>query len=148
VIRVDARIENVVERSGTEFSMRARQKNQPVSITMEGHKMIIKNGYKKRRRLSAEEKWSIYKECEQDEAKIGEILRKHGIYSSDLQNIRQAVQEGALDRLRDQVPGRKKVKTVDIDAYNLLEQDLLMKEKALAELSVLFTSLKKKVNLE
>jgi transposase-like protein len=115
---------------------------------MEDRKMIIKNGSKRRKRLSAEEKWGIYKECEQDEAKIGEILRKHGIYSSDLQNIRQAVQEGALERLRAQVPGRKKVKMIDINAYNLIQEELLTKEKALAELSVLFTSLKKKVNLE
>jgi transposase-like protein len=111
---------------------------------MEDHKMITK----KRKRLSAEVKWSIYRECEEDGAKIGEILRKHGIYSSDLQNIRQAVQEGALNRLREQFPGRKKVTMVDIDAYTLLEKELLIKEKALAELSVLFISLKKKVNLE
>lgn len=110
--------------------------------------MTAKNGIKKRKRFSAEEKWNIFKECEQGDAKIGEILRKYGIYSSDLQNIRLAVQEGALERLREQVPGRKKVKTIDIEAYNLIQQDLLEKEKALAEMSVLFTSLKKKVNLE
>lgn len=102
------------------------------------------NGKKRKRRLSAEEKWRIYRECEQPGAKIGEILRKHGLYSSDLQTIRRVVQEGAIEGLSQSMPGRKKISTVPKDAYEQLAQDLAEKEKALAELSVLFTSLKKK----
>jgi len=113
-----------------------------------GYDMEHSNGKKRKRRLSAEEKWRIYRECEQPGAKIGEILRKHGLYSSDLQTIRRVVQEGALEGLSQSMPGRKKISTVPKDAYEHLAQDLAEKEKALAELSVLFTSLKKKVNLE
>lgn len=51
---------------------------------------------RKRRRLGAEEKWRIYQQCQQPDAKVGEILRAHGLYSSDLQKIRRAVEEGAL----------------------------------------------------
>jgi len=51
----------------------------------------MENNSRKRRRLSAEEKWSIYQECEQSGVKIGEVLRKHGLYSSDLQLIRREV---------------------------------------------------------
>jgi len=39
------------------------------------------HGKKQRRRLSAEEKWNIYQECEKPGIKIGEVLRKHGLYS-------------------------------------------------------------------
>jgi hypothetical protein len=67
------------------------------------------HGKKQRRRLSAEEKWSIYQEREQSGAKIGEVLRKHDIYSSDLQPIRRAVKEAALERSGRSRPGRKKV---------------------------------------
>ena len=106
------------------------------------------NDSKKKRRLTAEEKWRIYQECQQPGAKIGEILRKHGMYSSDLQTIKKAVQEGALERLRQSRPGRRKEETVAVAEFEQLRIELATKEKALAEMSVLFTTLKKKVNLE
>ncbi len=81
-------------------------------------------------------------------AKVGEILRKYGLYSSDLQNIRKMVREGSLERLRQSKPGRKKVATVSIKDYEELESELARKEKALGEMTVMFTTLKKKVNLE
>jgi len=102
----------------------------------------------KRRRLSAEDKWRIYQQCQQPDAKIGEILRGQGLYSSDLQKIRKAVEEGALESLHNSRPGRKKKISVPIGEYERLQHDLKEKEKALAEMSVLFTTLKKKVNLE
>ena len=102
----------------------------------------------KRRRLSAEDKWRIYQQCQQPDAKIGEILRGQGLYSSDLQKIRKAVEEGALESLRNSRPGRKKKTSVPKEEHERLQRELNEKEKALAEMSVLFTALKKKVNLE
>jgi transposase-like protein len=124
-----------------------RGRNTPTSITLE-ECMNQNNGNKQKRRLSAEEKWQIYRECEQPGAKVGEILRKYGLYSSDLQNIRKMVKEGSLERLRQSRPGRKKVTTVSVKDYEELESELTRKEKALAEMTVMFTTLKKKVNLE
>jgi len=103
---------------------------------------------KKRRRLSAEQKWQIYQECQQPDAKIGEILRRYGLYSTDLVRIRKTVEEGAIEALANSVPGRKRIKTVPKEQYNQLQDELDEKQKALVEMSVLFTSLKKKVNLE
>jgi len=103
---------------------------------------------KKRRRLSADQKWQIYQECQQPDAKVGEILRRYGLYSSDLVRIRKIVEEGAIAALANSVPGRKRIKTVPKEQYNQLQDELDEKQKALAEMSVLFTSLKKKVNLE
>lgn len=103
---------------------------------------------RKRRRLSAEEKWRIYQQCQQPDAKVGEILRAHGLYSSDLQKIRRAVEEGALESLRQSRPGRRKKTSVPIEDHEYLQRELDEKEKALAEMTVLFTTLKKKVNLE
>ena len=99
---------------------------------------------KTRRRLSAEEKWNIYQQCESPGVKIGEVLRAHGLYSSDLQLIRREVREGALERLSKSRPGRKKVQFVPVEERDQLKRELEQKEKALAELSVMFTSLKKK----
>ncbi len=124
-----------------------RGRNTPTSITLE-ECMNQNNGKKQKRRFGAEEKWQIYRECEQPGAKVGEILRKYGLYSSDLQNIRKIVKEGSLERLRQSKPGRKKVTTVSIKDYEELESELARKEKALGEMTVMFTTLKKKVNLE
>lgn len=106
------------------------------------------NDIKKRRYLSAQQKWQVYQECQQPDAKVGEILRRHGLYSSDLHRIRSIVEEGALEALTNSVPGRKRNQTVPKEQYNQLQDELDEKRKALAEMSVLFTSLKKKVNLE
>ena len=103
---------------------------------------------KKRRKLSAKKKWEIYQECQQHGAVIGEVLRKHGLYSTDLQRIRKAVEEGALEALGKSGVGRKKITSVPKEELDDVRADLAEKEKALAEMSVLFTSLKKKVNLE
>jgi len=103
---------------------------------------------KKRKRLSATKKWEIYQECIQPGAVIGEVLRKHGLYSTDLQRIRKAVEEGAIEALGKSSVGRKKVTSVPKEELDDVRADLAEKEKALAEMSVLFTSLKKKVNLE
>jgi len=103
---------------------------------------------KKRRKLSAKKKWEIYQECQKPGAVIGEVLRKHGLYSTDLQRIRKAVEEGALEALGKSGVGRKKVTSVPKDEFDTVRAELAEKERALAEMSVLFTSLKKKVNLE
>lgn len=106
--------------------------------------MGVSNGKKQKRKLTADEKWEIYQECEQPGAQIGEILRKRGLYSSDLQSIRKDVKEGALERLRMRKPGRKKITSVPVEDHEQLKKELAEKEKALAELSVIFTALKKK----
>jgi len=123
-----------------------RGKNLPASISLEEN-MNQSNGKKQRRKLSAEERWQIYRECEQLGAKVGEILRKYGLYSSDLHNIRTIVKEASLEGLRQSKPGRRKVTTVSVGEHEQLERELAEKEKALAEMTVMFTALKKKVNL-
>lgn len=110
--------------------------------------MNVQSDKRKRRRLSAEEKWRIYQLCQQPGAKVGEILRSHGLYSSDLQKIRKTVEDGALENLRQSRPGRKKQTSVPVEEHERLQRDLGEKEKALVEMTVLFTTLKKKVNLE
>jgi transposase-like protein len=101
----------------------------------------------KRHRRSSEEKWQIYVECQTPGAKIGEILRAHGMYASELQTIRRAVEAGALAALRISQPGRRKIVTVPKDDFDKLRQEMADKENAFADLMVMFSGLKKKVNL-
>ena len=101
----------------------------------------------RRKRRTAEEKWRIYAECQAPGAKIGEVLRAHGMYASELQTIRRTIEAAALEALRSSQPGRRKVLTVPRDDHDRLRQELADKEHALAEIMVMFTALKKKVNL-
>ena len=62
---------------------------------------------KKRRFLTAEKKFQIYLEAQTSNQPIGELLRREGLYSTDLVRIRQQVKEGALQRLSAK-PGRRR----------------------------------------
>jgi transposase-like protein len=99
---------------------------------------------RERRLFSAEKKFQIYLEAQRGEKPVGEILRREGLYSTDLARIRQQVKEGALERLSAR-PGRK-AKTVPAEQYEGLKRELEDKERALAELSVELAILRKKTN--
>ena len=99
---------------------------------------------KKRRYLSPEKKFQIFLESHRSDKPVGEVLRREGLYASDLTRIRQKVKEGALDQLAAR-PGAKK-KTVSQEAYDSLKHELEEKERALADLSVELMALRKKTN--
>ena len=65
---------------------------------------------KKRRFLSPGKKFQIFLETQSSEKPVGKILRREGLYSTDLARIRKKVKQGALERLDDR-PGIK-TKTV------------------------------------
>jgi len=54
---------------------------------------------KKRRLLSPEKKFEIFLESHSGKKPVGELLRREGIYSTDLARIREKVKEGS-DRQR------------------------------------------------
>lgn len=98
----------------------------------------------KRRKLSAEKKYQIFLETQRGDRPVGEILRREGLYSSDLIRIRKQVKDGAMDHLSSR-PGRKR-RSVSADEYEALKRELEEKERALADLSVELTILRKKTN--
>jgi len=99
---------------------------------------------KKRRFLSPEKKYQIFLEAQRGDTHAGEILRREGLYSTDLARIRQKVQDGALERLADR-PGTRR-KKVALEQYEALKRDLEEKERALAEMAVEVAILRKKNN--
>jgi len=98
----------------------------------------------KRRFLTPEKKFQIFLQTQSPNCSVGEVLRREGIYSTDLARIRQKVKEGALERLADR-PGAKR-QTVSKDDYETLKRELEEKERALADLSVELAVLRKKTN--
>ena len=98
----------------------------------------------KRRLLSPEKKFQLFLESHTGKIPVGELLRREGIYSTDLARIREKVRQGALERLADR-PGAKK-KMVSHADYDALKRELEEKERALADLSVELAVLRKKTN--
>lgn len=103
-----------------------------------------KNKTSKKRKLSAEKKFQIFLEAQRGDSLTGELLRREGLYASDLTRIRKQVQEGAIDRLSCK-PG-KRPKVVSADEHDLLKNELEQKERALADLAVELAILRKKTN--
>jgi transposase-like protein len=99
---------------------------------------------KKRTVLSAEKKFQIFLESQTGNTPVGEILRREGIYSTDLARIRKNVKEGALERLSAR-PGATR-KTVPQEDYEALKRELEEKERALSDLAVEVAILRKKTN--
>ncbi len=109
--------------------------------------MMDKNTVKKRTKrppLSAEKKYQIFLESQRGTGTVAELLRREGLYATDLTRIRLAVKEGAIERLQAK-PGRRE-KTVTVSTYENLKKELEDKERALADLSVELSVLRKKVN--
>ena len=107
-----------------------------------GPSNVITN--KKRRFLTAEKKFQIFLEAQHSDKPIGELLRREGLYSTDLARIRQQVKDGALARLSVK-PGRQRA-SVTAAAYEVLKLELVEKERTLADLSVELAILRKKTN--
>ena len=99
---------------------------------------------KKRRYLSAEKKFQIYLEAQVGDKPVGELLRREGLFSTDLARIRQQVKEGAIQRLGAK-PGRQQGH-VSAEAHDAIKRELQDKERALADLSVELAILRKKTN--
>lgn len=97
-----------------------------------------------RKHLTPEKKYQIFLEAQDSGKPVGEILRREGLYSSDLTRIRQQVKEGAIGRLAVR-PGRQK-KMVSADDYEALKKELESKERAMADQAVELAILRKKTN--
>jgi len=106
------------------------------------------NGVRKRKILSAEKKYQILEEIKRNPARKAEIIRREGLYSSDIQRFERIVRDGGIKALKDCKPGRKRIQEVSYEEYESLQRELAKKENALAELSVELVALKKKVNWE
>ena len=101
-------------------------------------------GRNKRRIVSAEKKYQIFLEAQRRDAPVGELLRREGLYSTDLARIQRKVKESALQGLAKR-PGRSK-KTVSGEEYDALKLELQEKERVMAEMAVELAILRKKTN--
>ena len=94
---------------------------------------------RRRRRLSAEDKWQIFIEASAKDAKVADVLRRWRIDSSQLTRIRTQIKEGALTQLK-RGPGRNP-KDREKEA---LKAEMSRLEDAFKEVSIENTLLRKK----
>jgi hypothetical protein len=100
------------------------------------------NMTERRKRLTAKIKYNIFLKTKEANAPIGEILREYGLHLSDLREIEETVELGAIAWLKTKTK-QTKLKEVSVAEYQALQQELEMKNKALAELTVQYFILKK-----
>ncbi len=101
-----------------------------------------------RRRIPAEKKYAILEEFRQSTANKAEILRREGLYTTDIQRYEAIAREGAIRALELSKPGRRHPTEVSVTEFESMKKDLARKDKALSEIAVEFTILKKKVSGE
>ena len=95
-----------------------------------------------KKRMTAKRKLEVYLETRQKDANVGEILRRYGLHLNDLRRIETLVERAALEALKGRHRGER-VSALDGKEYAELVAELAQKEKALAELTVEYTLLKK-----
>lgn len=103
----------------------------------------IEKRAKRYKDFTSSERWQIFLETTAKDAPVGEILRRYGLYSSELTKIRRQAEAGALKEFGTR-RNSKKAQTVPYSQYVRLEMELAAKEKALAQMSEEYLLIKKK----
>jgi len=103
---------------------------------------------RKRRNLGGEKKYQVLEEVKRSPGKKGEILRREGLYQNDIRRFDEIAREASIKALGQMRPGKKRPTEVPVEQYEAIKREHDAKEKALAELTVEFLALKKKVNGE
>jgi hypothetical protein len=97
-------------------------------------------------KLTPEQIYEIYLECNAPGAPVKAILARHGLNPWDLVAIRKKVKSAALEALAIQgKPGRHK-QTVDIEQYQKIAQELNNTKDALAAVGHELALLKKRTS--
>jgi transposase-like protein len=98
-----------------------------------------------RRKFTVEYKASIVREADActEHGQIGALLRREGLYSSQLVNWRKLYREGALKALKDDKRGRKKTKNpLEFEVESLKKKNATL-EKRLAKAEAIIDIQKK-----
>lgn len=96
----------------------------------------------KKRRLDPETKYQIFIEATRGDIPQVEVLRKWGVYASDLKRIKEQVRTGAIKELKAR-NSRKKHRNPEVEELEMEKRRL---EEALKELAIENTLLKKRVD--
>ena len=98
---------------------------------------------RKRRHLSAEEKFQIFMEVIQakENGSVGEVLRRWGIHSSDLVRIKRTVEQSSLEAFKERKSRKPKV---EVELHQALQREKERLEATVLEQAAELALLKKK----
>ena len=105
--------------------------------------LSVEPSSKRRRNLTAQKKFDLFVESCRSPGRVGEMLRREGLYHTDLARIRAVVEEGALTALRLVRPGKKQKPSVPAEVHEALLREKEEVERALASLAMENQALKK-----
>ena len=105
--------------------------------------LLVEPSSKRRHNLTAEKKFDLFLESCRSPGQVGEILRREGLYHTDLARIRSVVKEGALAALRSVRPGKRQKPPVSAEVHEALLREKEEVERALASLAMENQALKK-----
>ena len=105
--------------------------------------LSVEPSFKRRCSLTAEKKFDLFVESCRSPGRVGEMLRREGLYHTDLARIRAVVEEGALTALRLVRPGKKQKPSVPAEVHEALLREKEEVERALASLAMENQALKK-----
>ena len=108
--------------------------------------MTNKNQKNKKAKLSAEQLYEIYLECNAPSAPVKTILARHGLKPWDLVAIRKKVKAAAMDALANPgKPGRRQ-QTIPVEQYQKVSQELSDTKDALSAVAHELALLKKRTS--
>lgn len=107
-------------------------------------KTISEEDVRKTNHLTPEEKYQIFLEAVRSERNggIGEVIRKHGIHSSDLTRIRRTVEEGAINNFKEKKSRKPKV---PYEEYRVQQEEMKRLETTVLEQAGEIALLKKSI---
>jgi len=108
--------------------------------------MEITSQKKKRCKMTAEELYNVYLECNAPGAPVKMILQRYGLTPWDLSSIRKKVKEAAIDALSKPTKGGRKGQAVALEQYQKVSRELQETKDALATIGYELSLLKKRTD--
>ena len=99
-----------------------------------------------RLKLTPEQLYEIYQECNAPGASVKTVLARHGLKPWDLVAIRKKVKEAALEALANPGKPGRKPKTVPVEQYQRLTKELNEAKEALSAVGYELALLKKRTS--
>lgn len=97
-------------------------------------------------KLTPEQLFNIYRECEAPGSPVKQILERHGLRPWDLVTVRRKIKEAAIEALSaPRTRGRRKA-VVSIEEHQKIVKELEESKEALSAVGHEFALLKKRVN--
>ena len=115
-------------------------------MTQVQENVVAPKATRKRKNLSGEKKYLVLREVQSNPGKKAEILRREGLYQTDISRYDEITRTASIKALGELRPGRKRIAEVPAEQHETLLREYAIQEKTLAALTVEFMALKKKVN--